>query len=369
MKISHGLNPQLSHVILSLFLVGIIFTGLFFGANIVVPILLSLLFAILLQPIVVYMESKIHLPHVLSVFLSLCIFIILIAAIFFFITREVASFTKDLPLIKENLNQHANSVQQWIKNRFDISYYQQKQYINSAKQETITNNKDLLGSTLGSFSQALLSTTLVPIYTFLILLYKSLFMEFLRKKITAPNHFVLQKILFEIKTVVRSYIFGLLIEMLFVAILTSTGFWILGIKYFIFLGLITALLNLIPYIGILIAGTISVIISLTTSPDLNDVIGVVCVNIIVQLIDNNLLVPNIVGSKVSLNALATIIGVIIGGALAGVAGMFLAIPFLAIIKIIMDNIPEIEPWGYLLGNEYPGKNKGGLLKKFRKKGK
>lgn len=127
----------------------------------------------------------------------------------------------------------------------------------------------------------------------------------------------------------------------------------MGVKYAILLGVITGLLNLIPYIGILIAGLLTIIASLTGSSDLSIIIGIVVVNIIVQFVDNNLLVPWIVSSKVEINPLASIVGIIIGGALGGVSGMFLAIPLMAMLKVIFDRVEALEAWGYLLGDDLP----------------
>jgi hypothetical protein len=73
----------------------------------------------------------------------------------------------------------------------------------------------------------------------------------------------------------------------------------------------------------------------------------------VQLIDNNLLVPLFVNSKVQINALVSIVGIIIGNVLGGITGMFLAIPIIAIFKVIFDRIESLEPWGYLLGDDLP----------------
>jgi predicted PurR-regulated permease PerM len=143
--------------------------------------------------------------------------------------------------------------------------------------------------------------------------------------------------------------------MIVVSVLTALGLWIIGIKYFILLGLITGILNLIPYIGILIAGIITVLASLTGSAETSIIVGILIVNVIVQLIDNNLLVPLIINSKVEINAFVSIMGIIVGGAAAGISGMFLAIPLLAILKIIFDRIDSLEPWGYLMGNHMPRK--------------
>ncbi|RZJ60964.1 MAG: AI-2E family transporter, partial [Flavobacterium sp.] len=113
------------------------------------------------------------------------------------------------------------------------------------------------------------------------------------------------------------------------------------------------LLNLIPYIGIVIAGVLTIIASLTGTSDMSIIIGILVVNIIVQVIDNNILVPMVVSSKVEINSIASIAGIIVGGAIAGISGMFLAIPIMAIMKVIFDRIESLEPWGYLLGDDLP----------------
>lgn len=98
---------------------------------------------------------------------------------------------------------------------------------------------------------------------------------------------------------------------------------------------------------------ISMFATLTGTPDLSMILGVIIVTIVVQLIDNNILVPLVVSSKVEINAIASIIGIIIGGAIAGIAGMFLAIPTIAILKVIFDRIEPLKPWGYLMGDDLP----------------
>ena len=160
-------------------------------------------------------------------------------------------------------------------------------------------------------------------------------------------------ILSQIKTVVQSYIVGLLIEMGVVGVLTSVGLMLLGVEYAILLGVITAILNLIPYIGILIAAIVSILATLVNSSELSAIIGVILLNVVVQFIDNNILVPRIVGNKVRINALVSMVGVVIGGSLAGIAGMFLAIPLIAILKVIFDRIEILSPWGYLMGDDLP----------------
>ncbi len=161
----------------------------------------------------------------------------------------------------------------------------------------------------------------------------------------------LNEILSQIKTVVQSYIIGLLIEMLIVGALTTAGLMFLGVEYAIFIGVLTAILNLIPYIGILLASIVSVLAALVNSGDVFVILGVIALSVVVQFIDNNILVPKIVGNKVRINALVSMVGVIIGGAIAGVAGMFLAIPIIAILKVIFDRVEALAPWGFLMGDD------------------
>jgi predicted PurR-regulated permease PerM len=180
-------------------------------------------------------------------------------------------------------------------------------------------------------------------------------MVFFTKLFRKEYHPKLQEILSQVKKAVQSYISGLIIEMIAVSVFTSLGLYIIGVEYFILLGLITGILNLIPYIGILIAGILTILASLTGTPDLSLIMGVIAVNVIVQIIDNNILVPLIINTKVQINAFVSIIGIIVGGGIAGIAGMFLAIPILAIVKIVFDKIESLEAWGYLMGDNVPKK--------------
>ena len=158
---------------------------------------------------------------------------------------------------------------------------------------------------------------------------------------------------------------GLLVEMAIVAIINSLGFILFGIKYAIFLGLLAALLNLIPYIGMLIASVFCALVTLSNSNKLSDVIAVLVILTVVQFFDNNLIMPKVVSSKVKINALITILGVLAGGLMAGVSGMFLSIPTIAILKIIFDRVEGLKPWGLLLGDEITGKKT--ITLSFKKK--
>lgn len=333
-------------------LIGIV-TICFYGQDILSPILLSLLFAILLRPVSGFLNTKLHLPNVLASLIAIILFILFFTAIFYFISMQLSTMADDWGKIKSNLIMHQHNLQAYINDTFSISKTEQDKMFSKATSDSMDSGKAMMGSTLSTFTDSVLNLILIPIYMFLILLYRTHFIKFLCKLFDEKFHPKLQDILKTIKVAVQSYILGLLFEMIIVSVLTAIGLMIIGVKYAILLGVITGLLNLIPYIGIVIAGALTIIASLTGTSDLTIIAGIIIVNVIVQIIDNNILVPIVVSSKVEINSIASIVGIIIGGAIAGISGMFLAIPVMAIFKVIFDRIESLEPWGYLLGDDLP----------------
>src|ERR1035437_5029783 len=155
------------------------------------------------------------------------------------------------------------------------------------------------------------------------------------------------------KTLIQRYLFGLVIEFVLMSILNSTALLLLGIQYAILLGTIGAVLNVIPYIGGIVAVALPMMVAVATKTTAWYAVYVMIAYYVIQLFDNNFIVPIIVASKVKLNALFSIIVVFIGNALWGISGMFLSIPLLAIVKLFCDNIEPLKPWGFLLGYTMP----------------
>ncbi|EIA07393.1 UPF0118 membrane protein YrrI [Flavobacterium frigoris PS1] len=316
---------------------------------------MAFLFAVLLLPGVTFLNSKLRFPQGLAVFIIVILFVFAIIGILAFISYQISDIAADFNTIKKNVNIFISDIQRFIRSNFNVSIWEQRKYIEDVTQDSVKKGKESMATTLISVSDTIANIILVPIYTFLILLYRTHFILFFAKLFRKEHHQKLQEILTQIKGSVQSYIVGLIIEMIFVSILTSAGLYFIGVKYAILLGIITGILNLIPYLGILVAGVLTILSSLTGAPDISIILGVIAVNVVVQLIDNNILVPLIINTKVQINAFVSIIGIIIGGGIAGIAGMFLAIPILAMLKIIFDRIESLEPWGYLMGDNMPKK--------------
>ncbi len=189
------------------------------------------------------------------------------------------------------------------------------------------------------------------IYTLFLLSYRRLILNFLVSVFLEENSTVVHDIVEKVQHILRKYIIGLFIEMCVVSVGVCIAFWALGIKYAALLAIITGLLNIIPYIGIFTSMLISFLITFATGATTGKLLLVVITLIITHLVDSNILLPGIVGSKVKINPLITVLGVVLGEMIWGIAGMFLSIPVIAVLKIIFDRIDSLKPWGILLGEE------------------
>lgn len=356
MTIANDPHPFYKRLSLNLISVCLLGALLYIGQGLLLPIFFSMLLASLLLPAVNFM-MRIKIPRVLAIILSLIVSLVLLFGVLYFLTTQVANFLDDSEGIKEKLNDLIRDLQTWITQNFDVGIRKQNQYIKDTAEKIKTSGPQLVGQTFSSITELISYFLFIPIYTFLMLYYKDLIKKFLVDSFDSSSEGKVVTILHECQNVSRQYITGLLIEMTIVFGMNTLGFVILGVKYAVFLALVAALLNLVPYVGMLVANIFCMTITLITAPDTSDVLWVGAVLAAVQFIDNNFLMPLIVGTKVRINALATIVGVLIGGALCGVPGMFLAIPGVAVLKVIFDRVDGLKPWGLVMGDMNGGKDK------------
>jgi predicted PurR-regulated permease PerM len=362
---THQPAPFYFRFTMVLFMLGLLCAFIYLGHDILIPISFAFLFAILLLPVVNFFERK--LGKAVSIILALLISFILVGGLAWFIGSQVAGFTDDLPAIKKQMQEQYHSLQLWVRQQFNMPVKEQDKLVTQAKEQLSSSGSGLAGQTFAGITGTLVVFVLLPVYTFLLLFYRDMLRRFMIAVFPKKNEPLVKEVLDETKVIVNSYMVGLIIEMLIVATINSAGFLIAGVNYAVFLGVFAAVLNLIPYIGMLIATIFCAFIALS-GPDggSQSVIWVVVILVVVQFIDNNIIMPKVVSSKVKINAMASIIGVVIGGTLAGVAGMFLSIPAIALLKTIFERIDETKPWALLLGDD---NNQQPLRIKNRKKTK
>ena len=331
-------------------IIGITFIAIV-GRDIIIPLLLSLIIAILLNPIVNFLQRK-GFNRLIAITVTVVFAAIFIFGLMIFIGSQLSMFTEALPQLKEKFIAMFNDGVTWVSQNFNVTDDKIKGWIDTQKKEGMSNSTALIGSTLNTISGVVLLVLLMPVYIFLILFYKPLLLEFIDRVFPASNNGTVKEVLTETRTLIQSYLVGLLIEAGIVATLNTTALLIIGVNYALLIGIIGALLNLIPYIGGVIAIAIPMALALATQQPI-DALYVLIAYITIQIVDNNFIVPKIVASKVKINALTSIVVVLIGGAIWGVAGMFLSLPLTAIFKVVFDRVDALKPLGFLLGDNMP----------------
>ena len=338
----------------SIFIIGLftLFAILYIAQGIIIPLVFALIISIVLHPVVNFFV-RIKINRIVAIIITLLLTFIVIAAFVALLFSQAVKFSESWPVIVDKftviLNQSTTSIADYL----GVNPQNISDWISKTKSELINNSASAIGQTIVSLGGGLVILFLIPTYVFIILFYEPLLIEFIHKISNKNNKNQVNEIVTQTKTVIQRYLIGLTIETVIVAVLNSAGLFILGIDYAIMIGIIGALLNLIPYIGGLVAVALPMIVALVTKESMWYPIYVLAIYYFIQIIDNNYIVPYVVSSKVKINALFSIIVVIVGNALWGISGMFLSIPLIAIVKLIFDHIEPLKPWGFLLGDTMP----------------
>lgn len=354
----------------TLMIVGIYFfiSMMYIGRSILIPILFAIIISIVLHPLENYL-IRIRINRIVSIAITLTIAVLIVTGLGIFIILQISRFTNTLPELIARFDEYLTDTIYWISGFFEINTQKINDWIEVTKSNLFSKSAPAIGQTLLTIGNLFVLMLLIPVYIFMIMYYEPILIEFIRKSFDHGYRHKVSQVISEVKVLVQSYISGLFIELVIVAVLNISALLILGIEYAILLGLIGALLNLIPYIGGIIAVALPMMIALVTETSPWMPVWVLAAYYFIQLVDNNYIVPKIVASKVKLNALVSIIVVLAFGALWGIPGMFISIPVTAIIKLIADHIEPLKPFGFLLGDTMPenGTIKQALKKRLPKK--
>ncbi|WP_233276822.1 AI-2E family transporter [Mucilaginibacter paludis] len=346
------LTVKRSVELLGLFLLGALIV---LGNTVIMPLLMAFFFSLMLMPIF-RLFRKLKIPESIAIFLPILLLIISLALVIWLFTSQVSALLDDFPQIQRTVTRHLDSLSIWISNSFGYSPAEQLKFINEQSKKLFSSLGGMLSGAAGSLSGVIIFIGLLPIYIYLIILYRNLFLKFILMWFNANEHLNVEEGIRQTEKMVKSYLIGLLIQITYIIILLGGALWILGIQNALLIGIIFAFLNLIPYLGALIGNILGVLLTLASSDKISDVLIVLGAITFVQFLDNNILMPRIVGSQVKINALVSIVGIIIGGVMAGLSGMFLAMPIISILKIVFDRSGNYKQWGVLLGDERPAKS-------------
>lgn len=338
---------------LSLLLIGLYVSiaMLYTAQGIILPLIYATIIAISISPTVGFLVKK-KIDRTIAITTVLTTTILLLVGLIAFFSSQASLLGKAMPQLTTKFDALFSETITWVSCNFNVGEPKIHEFITNGRNELLNNSSSAIGTTLSTVGGFLSVTLLVPVYIFMLLLYQPHLVAFVHRLFGGDNNEDISGMLNKTKTIIQGYLVGLVVECGIVAALNVLCLMALGIDYAILFGVIGALLNIIPYVGGLITIVMFMLIAFVTKSPAYAMYVLILYSII-QFIDNNYIVPKIIGSKVKLNALVCLIAVIMGAALWGVPGMFLSIPLTAIIKLIFDHVDGLKPWGFLLGDTTP----------------
>lgn len=342
--------PALLRITLILFFITLSFFVLIAARNFLYPILFGVLFAYLLYPLTNFLEKH-KVPRILANLAGIIFAAIVVSSAVFFLYKQLEIFVQDFPTLKAQALKNVDGLELWIEEKFGVSSAEQQQYIKERINDLFESGNQFFGTAFTATTSTVTKIGLLPVYIFFMLYYRNKFKRFILLVIPPQKHQKANNILNDVSFVTERYMGGVMAVVLILCVLNSIGLLIVGLKYAILLGIISALFNFIPYFGTLIGGIIPLLYALLLSPHPEKAVGVVIYFIIIQFIENNILTPNITGGNVQLNPFITILSIVVGGMMWGIPGMFLIVPFLAMFKILCEYIEPLKPYAFLLGTE------------------
>lgn len=318
------------------------------GQTIIAPFFLAFLIALLFVPFATFLENKIRFPRGLSSSISAAIVLILFFSLGYFFATQLASFSDDIPLLEQQFEKTTHDIQWWINDVFHLNTQKQFEYINLALDKLLASSGDILSFTFGVFTSGFAFFLFFFFFFIFILTYRRLLVSFIINVFANEHKEKVREVVSEVRHITKSYMIGVCIQLFLVTSITTAILSILGVKYALLLGVLTGLLNVIPYIGILTSLLFSSFIAFATAGPIMS-LYVLISYFFIHAVDSNIIVPFVVGSKVKINALFSFIGILIGEQLWGISGMLLCIPALAIIKIIFSHVDSLKAWSKLMG--------------------
>lgn len=318
---------------------------------ILMPLAFSAFLAMLLNPLVKLFE-RIKLGKAFSIILSMIAVIIVLAGILSLISVQFTQFAERVPEVTEKLKTVTAQTIGFLEEQVGLSQEEQSKYLEQGINNIIDQSGNLVSSVVSATTNMFTVLGLMPIFIFFMLYYQEMYRTFFQKLFAAKkgDYSHVDNLLDRIQEVTQNYLVGMLTVIGILAMLNTTGLLIIGLEHALFFGVFASLLAIIPYIGIIIGALPPLLFALLLTDSLLTPLLVVAVFATVQFLEGNFITPKIVGSKVSINPFVAMVALIIGGQLWGISGMILFVPLIGILKVIFDQLPELKPYGYLLGN-------------------
>ncbi|MDQ3279195.1 MAG: AI-2E family transporter [Bacteroidota bacterium] len=347
-------TPLLDKSVKVLLLVLLLFVLLYYGKPFLVPFLIASLLAMLILPLCTKLKKKMN--KGLATLLSVAVLLVAVSIVVAVFAWQVSDLSDKVPQIKQNITQKVEQLKQFATKTLGIPEQQQQEIIQKQQQSSTSNFSSILTGSFSSIGSFLTDFIVVMVYIFLFLMFRAQFQKFILQLVPRQDQKNAQVIMHDVRLVAQKYLTGLALMILSLWIMYSIGFSIAGVDNAVFFAILCGLLEIVPFVGNLIGVSFTLLMSLAQGAESTMLIGIVVTYGIVQFVQTYLLEPLVVGREISINPVFTIVGLVGGELLWGIAGMILVLPLLGIIKIVCDHIEPLKPFGMLIGDNKKGKS-------------
>ncbi|HEY0272529.1 MAG TPA: AI-2E family transporter, partial [Chitinophaga sp.] len=239
----------------------LILLGMYLGKTILIPLFFALLISFLLYPLALLMEVRLKFPRPLASVLAVLVFMIFVGSLIFVISRQMVHLSKDLPQLQSRITGSLAQFKDWIGDHYHLDDAQQTEYINKSVNGLMGGVANSIGTTFVGVLETVVLFLFFLIFIYFILDHRRLLMNFVLALVNREHRAKVQEVVVSVRSLINSYILGLLSEMMILFVLILVALAIFGIKYAVLIAVVAAVLNIIPYLGIYTAMAFSMLIT------------------------------------------------------------------------------------------------------------
>lgn len=324
----------------------IILLFFYYAAGVVITMLLSILLAYFLDPAVEILE-RMRVPRTVGAMVMVLVLIAVLVAGGYGLGTRAEDFAANWPKYGALLKQMAGTVEAKIRGiEVQVSEIAPSAApAQGGEHPEAQIVRTLLFRGIGSLYALFLEITFVPFLVFFMLAGKRELWHGTLQLFPASKRTQVKETLEDLRDVLRDYLAGMTFLTLLVIAASSAFFWALGLDYPILTGIASGVLNMVPYIGAVMAWLPAFIIALAKWKTFAQFAGIAGGLMAIHILALNLVAPKLVGKRVRLNAVAITIALLFWGWVWGGMGLILAIPITAALRVICDHTESWRPVG------------------------
>ena len=363
------MNISFQRLFYALATVFALFAFLILAKPILIPLAFALFMSFILFPLAKKFESW-GMNKVFAAFISILTVIVIIGGGIYLFSTQLIELSKELSNFQDRIIRAFADVTLYInKNVNMISNLGKNELFDKIKEWFTQSSGSLVSKTFTTSTTFIAGLFGTIIFTFLFLIYRNGFTQAFMSFSPEDKRERVLKMFKSVQQVGQKYLSGMVLLIIIIGVANSVGLWIIGIDNPFLFGFLGAVLAIVPYVGTALGAIIPILYAFVSYDSLWPVVAVAILFWVVQLISDNFLSPKIVGGSLRINAFASILSLIIGALVWGVAGMILFLPFIAMLKVFCEEFEELKPIALLIGNHDYNENTNGvkfIKRRFKK---